>query len=1042
LTAVSPHLSAGSNPKIKHIHVHSARNHIEASAVRCCDRPKRHAGCACGAPNLADKEADRRISPRLRLMHSDLAGTTPGGPSTISGNFESPLFGLPGSYRRRTRHFTTWIALAATYTLAGKIGLALAWVNASASAVWAPSGIALAAVLIFGPRVWPGIVLGAFLTNVTTAGSLTTSILIAIGNTLEAVLGAYLVGRFAGEYPFLTRGRDIFVFAAAGVLSAGLAATAGVTTLSWFGFVSWSEYGSVWLTWWLGDAAGAVVFAPVILLWGARPRLNWSRAERTEFLVMLFVVVTVGWIVFVGSHSPFTFLCIPLCVWAGFRFGQREAATVTCLLSIIAVWGSIHGLGPFATLAPNDALLLLQSFMAVTTMVGLTVGAAVAGRRVAEDGLRRLTSELEERVGQRTTALQLSEARLEEAQEVAHIGSWEWRVPEQGLWWSSELYRMFGMAPALFEPSYESFIQLLHPDDRQAVNEAVQQCLQDGQRFEFERRMVRADGATRIIHSQGRAVQDADGRVTRILGTAQDITERKAAEEVHNRSERRLQTIIDAEPACVKLVSHDGLLLEMNRAGLEMIGAQDLGEVVGRPIIDLVHPADRTRFLEMHHIASSGSPNRSEFRIVGINGGERWVDCQLVPFDLSADEDNRTRSVLSVASDVTERKHLEDQLRQGHKMEAVGLLAGGIAHDFNNLLTAISGFTEFVLETVDDADPRRAHLLEVWKAAARAAGLTKQLLALSRRQILQTKVLDLNALLAGMLELLRRTIPQNIELVPDLDPRLENIRADPGQLEQVVLNLVVNASDAMPEGGQLRFGTKVVDVDSVWVRRHPPMVAGRYVRLIVSDTGIGMSPETRSRIFEPFFTTKQPGEGTGLGLATAYGIVKQSGGFIWVTSQLHRGTIFELYFPALQDAIELALPTTRRAEPVGGLETILLAEDDGAVRRLARDVLRKYGYTVLEARDGEEALSVAQQYDDTIHILITDIVMPGLSGCQLADRLSTLRPGIHILYSSGYSGNLKSAGLAPGLPLLSKPYAPAELLYKVREMFDEAIAQR
>jgi two-component system cell cycle sensor histidine kinase/response regulator CckA len=220
------------------------------------------------------------------------------------------------------------------------------------------------------------------------------------------------------------------------------------------------------------------------------------------------------------------------------------------------------------------------------------------------------------------------------------------------------------------------------------------------------------------------------------------------------------------------------------------------------------------------------------------------------------------------------------------------------------------------------------------------------------------------------------------------------------------------------------------------------MVAGRYVRLIVSDTGIGMSPETRSRIFEPFFTTKQPGEGTGLGLATAYGIVKQSGGFIWVTSELHNGTIFELYFPALQEAIELAVPTTRRAEPMRGSETILLAEDDGAVRRLARDVLRKYGYTVLEARDGEEALSVAQQYDDTIHILITDIVMPGLSGCQLGDRLSTLRPGMHILYTSGYSGNLKSAGLARGLPLLSKPYAPAELLYKVREMFDQLSAQR
>jgi PAS domain S-box-containing protein len=970
-------------------------------------------------------------------MLSDHSDTVPGRPADLSDRRDSSITHFHSVRRRLRRHFTTWILLAAIYTLAGKLGLALAFVNASATAVWPPTGIALAAVLIFGPRVWPGIFLGAFLTNVTTAGSPTTSLLIATGNTLEPILGGYLVSRFAGEYRVLSRGRDISVFAFAGVLSAGLGATVGVTSLSLFGFAQWSEYGSVWLTWWLGDAAGAVVFAPVILLWKAKPRLDWSRAERIELLALFLVLVTVGWIVFVVSEYPLPFLCIPLCVWAGFRFGQREAATVTCLLSIIAVWGSIHGLGTFGTHAPNDALLLLQSFMAVTTIVGLTVGAAVSGQRVAEDGLRRLTSDLEERVRQRTVALQIGEARLEEAQEVAHIGSWEWKVPEKQLWWSNELYRMFGLDHASFRPSYEAFLDLVHPDDRERVDQSVQQCLKDAQPFEFEGRMVRADGAMRIVHSQGRVIQDEDGRITRMLGTAQDITERKAAEEILSRSERRLQTIIDAEPACVMLVSHDGLLLDMNRAGLEMIGAEDLSQVVGRPIIELVHPADRTRFLEMHSAASSGSPGRWEFRIIGLNGGDRWVDSHFVPFDMSIDGCETQRSVLSVASDVTERKHLEDQLRQGHKMEAVGLLAGGIAHDFNNLLTAISGYTELVLAARDDTDPSRADLLEVRKAAERAATLTKQLLAFSRRQILRTRVLDLNALVAGIHKLLRRTIPEHIELVLDLDPLLENVRADPGQLEQVVLNLAVNAGDAMPQGGQLRFATKVVDVDTMWARRHPSMTPGRYVRLVVSDTGVGMSPETQSRIFEPFFTTKERSRGTGLGLATVYGIVKQSDGFIWVTSQPQRGTTFEIYLPAVQEAVESALPATPAAEPVAGSETILLAEDDGAVRRLARDVLRKYGYTVLEARDGEEALSIAQQYGSEIHILMTDVVMPGLSGRHLADRLSTLRPGIRVLYSSGYSENITTgAGLARGLPLLSKPYPPAELLYKIREILD------
>jgi len=517
-------------------------------------------------------------------------------------------------------------------------------------------------------------------------------------------------------------------------------------------------------------------------------------------------------------------------------------------------------------------------------------------------------------------------------------------------------------------------------------------------------------------------------------GASQDITARKIDEEIIRRSESRLQTIIDAQPACVKLVSRDGILLDMNRAGLEMIGADISGDVQGRPISELIHPEDLERFLEIHHAAADGRPGRAEFRIRGLDGRERWVDSHLVPFDAPAGADAEERAVLSVTSDVTERKRLEDQLRQSQKLEAVGLLAGGIAHDFNNLLTAIGGYTEVVLKTFDEGDARHDDLMEVSKAAERAAALTRQLLAVSRRQVLQPTVLDVNGMVTNVQKLLHRTIPENIEIQLELSPDLELVRADRGQLEQVVLNLAINAGDAMLRGGRLRLTTKTIDVDEASARRRPPMPPGRYVRLTVSDTGTGMAKETQAHIFEPFFTTKTLGKGTGLGLATVYGIVKQSSGFIWVESELGRGTTFEIYLPAVRDAVELEIPVIPAPRFAIGSQTILLAEDEGAVRRFARNILANHGYTVLDARDGDEALALAREHTGAIDLLVTDVVMPGLSGRDLAVRLTAERPDVRVLYTSGYSENMiVRAGIEPGLKLLPKPFLPADLLQKVGE---------
>jgi PAS domain S-box-containing protein len=560
-----------------------------------------------------------------------------------------------------------------------------------------------------------------------------------------------------------------------------------------------------------------------------------------------------------------------------------------------------------AGLAPGSwPLLLLQALMAAIAIAGLVVSGAVWESNRLKIEAQRVHEELEQRISARTPELQAAYDQMKEAQHVAQVGSWQWTAADKSVWWSEELYRICGAEPHSFTPSILGF---LHPDDRDMVLTAVRQTLEDHRPFEIENRFIRLDGELRVMHSQGRVVVDESNQVVRMVGTAQDVTE---------------------------------------------------------------------------------------------------------------------------------RKRLETQLRAAQQMEAVGRLAGGIAHDFNNLITAISGFTEMVLGTLDETDSRRGDLLEVQKAATRAASLTAQLLAFGRRQFLQPKVLDVNALVGDIEKLLRRTIGEDIELSLTFDPMLEAVRADPGQLEQVVVNIAVNARDAMPKGGQLRFATDMVEVDEAAAQARAPMAPGRYVRLTITDTGSGMSPEIQQHIFEPFFTTKALHKGTGLGLATVYGIVQQSGGYVWVTSQPELGTSFEIYLPAVKEAVEAPAPGEETAALTGGTETVLLAEDDGAVRRLASVALRQYGYTVLEARDGEEALRVARSDRRRhIHLLITDVVMPGLSGGELALQLAAERPDMRVLYTSGYAEDITMrAGLARGVALLAKPFVSCDIVRRVRETLD------
>jgi PAS domain S-box-containing protein len=382
---------------------------------------------------------------------------------------------------------------------------------------------------------------------------------------------------------------------------------------------------------------------------------------------------------------------------------------------------------------------------------------------------------------------------------------------------------------------------------------------------------------------------------------------------------------------------------------------------------------------------------------------------------------NGRRARLVAAHDLTERMQLEGQLRHAQKMEAVGRLAGGIAHDFNNLLTAINGYSELLLEELDQRHPRRRQVEEIRKAGERAAALTQQLLAFSRRQVLQPKILDLNLVVAGMEELLRRLIGEDVELVTALDPGLGSVEADPGQIEQVIVNLAVNARDAMPQGGCLRIQTASAP-------------DGRVV-LSVGDTGCGMDRETISHLFEPFFTTKGPGKGTGLGLSTVYGIVEQSGGRIEVESERESGTVFRISFPrARQTVTTAAAPPSRKA--AHGSETILLVEDEDVVRGLVRRILETRGYKVIEAGGADQAMSLYRRSKGSIDLLVTDVIMPGMSGCELYRRLAGSSRGLKVLYTSGYTGEsiAQHGALEPGIPLLEKPFTVEGLASKVREV--------
>jgi two-component system, cell cycle sensor histidine kinase and response regulator CckA len=447
-------------------------------------------------------------------------------------------------------------------------------------------------------------------------------------------------------------------------------------------------------------------------------------------------------------------------------------------------------------------------------------------------------------------------------------------------------------------------------------------------------------------------------------------------------------------------------------------------------------------------IYQSGEERRSAIekceetgRVQGIEVNWKTKDNAVVVVSMTGktvrDESGRTKSYEVIVENITERQSLEKQFQQAQKMEAVGRLAGGVAHDFNNVLGVITGYTELVAPTFASDDPRRKQVEEIGKAGTRAAALTRQLLAFSRKQVIQPVLLDLNSVVTEIDDMLRRLIGEDIDLTIVRDSKLKRVNADRGQIEQILMNLAVNARDAMPQGGRLIIETKNVELDEAYVRLHPFVKAGKYVALSVSDNGCGIPQDIQAHIFEPFFTTKEPGEGTGLGLSTVYGIVKQSNGHITLYSEVGRGTTFRIYLPELDEAAQCA-PLEAPQSLLRGTETVLLVEDEGSMRELTRECLARRGFVVLEAQDGMTALDIADRHPDPIHLLLTDVIMPTMSGRELSEKLLHLRPETKVLYMSGYTHDLISQHgiLDARIALIEKPFSIDALLTRIRGILD------
>ncbi len=1049
----------------------------------------------------------------------------------------------------RSRRLLGALALAAAYLICGKLSLLLAIPPGYATAVWPPAGIALAALLVYGRALWPGIVVGSFLVNVGTSFDATSAWTIAksigmaagigAGASFQAVGGEILVRRFVSRPLELVREGDILRFLILGGPAACLVnATVSVTLLLAAGVLTPSQVAFNWWTWWVGDSIGVAVVAPFALVWIGQPRDVWRRRRfavngvlaTTFAVVVLFFVRASAW----ESAR----------IESGFR-SQAQAVAGAIereLAQSLEVLYAVEGFHRSSDdVRPDEFRTFVTPLIARHRALQAISWnrRVVANERAAVEGTAHTGGSSDFRFTERDAAGRLvAAAQRDEYVVVTYIEPIAGNVAALGFDVASEPVRAEALrrAEASRGLAMTGGIRLVQETGRQAgilaflpvyaggghadaasrpwgyvtgvfrVGDIVGAALRDVPRAGIVTR-VRDDetaAADGLLHAEDAGVDDVaqhrrelchhvkfdvagrtwsvecraapaylamagtwrawtvlatglllvailgalslsmTGRAVVIerigreraaeLSKANDVLLREISE--REMAQATLRELVESTSDGVVLADESGNIVGWNR-GAEATFGYAAQEIRGRPL----HSLMPERYRDAHKAGIERFLFSGEKRVVGrtVQVHGRRKDGSEFPIDLSVSTWTASgrRHYGAILRDTTARTEMEAALRQSHKMDAIGQLAGGVAHDFNNLLTVISGYGAMALSKEGLPVGTRPCLENIVSAAQRAAGLTRQLLAFGRKQMLQPEILDVNDVLAAMERMLRPLIGEDIDVCLTLSPEVGWIHADRGQIEQVVLNVVVNARDAMPDGGKLTIGTHTAEIDDAHAANEPGVAAGRYVVVSVSDTGIGMDDTTRARIFEPFFTTKEAGKGTGLGLATVYGIVKQSGGHVEVESAPGRGSCFRVFLPRAE-----VQPRQRDAAPAveipRGGETILLVEDDESVRVFAADVLSSSGYCILSAPTPREALAIAGSSPRPIDIVLTDVVMPGMNGRQLVDALRARGADVTVLYTSGYSDTaiVRHGVLEPGIAFLAKPFSPAALLCKVREELD------
>jgi PAS domain S-box-containing protein len=953
----------------------------------------------------------------------------------------------------RPRVILSSLVLAALYFAVGRWGLHLYSLSGLAAPIWIPSGLSLAALVCYGLDLWPGILLGAFLTNWTLGANGPVALAIAGGNTLEALVSYFLLQQF-GFNPALRKVRDVYTLTAlVGITGALVSATIGVGVMNLAHMLHNASFLAHWQMWWWGDILSLWIIAPLGMVWVRQTTYpKWSYSQFLELVAMLGLITLVTQFVFGfqstvpldGMHLPY--IIFPPALWLAYRLGPRGTVISNFLVAVIGIRHTVERTGPFGTWPIHYSFFSLQMFLGILALTSLVFAALV-----------------EERAESRLFITE-SERRFRSLIENSSDGILLLNAMGIVMYIAPTRRRLLGYPDE--ELIGHSVFDLLHPEDAPSVHHAFQELLSQSSHVATVQARVRhQEGSWRWVEATASNALD-NPSMHAIVVNFHDVTLNKEAEallrqsheDLEQRVEERTRDLIEANARLRESEERFRLLVEgveeyaifsldLNgnvttwNSGAERLKKYQAAEIIGSHFSRFYTPEDiqnekPQRFLQ--RAAQEGHARDEGWRI-RKDGSRFFADVLLTAL---RDKSGQLKGYAKLTRDITSRVEMEralqlkeEELFQARKLEAIGRLAGGVAHDFNNLITGILGISQELKNTLSTNDPRREEVEEVIKASHRAFDVTRQLLAFGRRQIVSPKIIDLNASIRDFTRLLHRLIGEDVRLELSLG-EAGHVKMDPGNLSQILLNLTLNARDAMPRGGTitLRTFTLPVQANSSMPQPHPTVV------LEVSDSGKGMNKETLDHIFEPFFTTKTE-KGTGLGLATVYGIVKQSDGDITVHSEENQGTVFRITLPQASHEPVLEHPVSL-SRPSVGHETILVIEDEDIVRRVVVKRLKNAGYTVFDASDGKKALDLWSERGSEVQMIITDVVMPEMNGREVVTRIRTTHPAVAVLYMSGYPEEIIThrGTLEPGINFIEKAALQRDLLPTVRGVLEKTYA--